>query len=133
MALHPLYLNIDAATSNQAIKDKAVEVARKLNALETVDYEAVMAAKTALIDEIIEAEGPNTFRSEGFAKFKAMSASWLPAYAAYLHLRKEYKTNDFNLWPAKFRAYTAVLPSLTLCLLLLGPTLTLTLTYTPNS
>lgn len=108
MALHPLYLSIDAATTDPKIKAKAAAEAAKLNALETVDYEAVMAIKTALIDEIIASEGPLTFRSEEFQKWKASASSWLPAYAAFLYLRKEYKTNDFSMWPAKYRVYSKV-------------------------
>lgn len=108
MALHPLYLNIDAATTDPKIKSKAAAEAAKLNALETVDYEAVMAIKTELIDEIIATEGPLTFRSDDFQKWKESSASWLPPYAAYLYLRKEYKTNDFSLWPSRYRVYSKV-------------------------
>ena len=48
-ALHPLYLNLDrlAGTENRALPEELGRSAQQLNALDTVDYEAVMKAKLA--------------------------------------------------------------------------------------
>jgi len=105
MALHPLYLSIEAAVSDPKLKAKAQAEAGKLNALSQVDYEAVMAVKDALIDEVIAAEGDKVLKSQAFTEWKAANA-WLPQYAAYLHLRKQFKTNDFTQWPAKYKNYS---------------------------
>ncbi len=107
-ALHPLYLNLEklASKANQrSLKSLAKEKAR-LNALDAVDYEAVMRAKLGFIKKIFPSQKRETFASEGYQQFFEQNKHWLVPYAAFSHLRDKYGTADFNQWP-KYRKYKA--------------------------
>ena len=104
-ALHPLYLNL-AAVAN--VKNKKLLAAleperRRLNALDTVDYEAVMKAKLGFLRQIFPSQKAATFRSRDYRKFFADNRHWLEPYAVFCHLRDKYGTPDFNQWPAHRR------------------------------
>jgi 4-alpha-glucanotransferase len=100
-ALHPLYLNL-AAVANQKNKKllKNLDPERlRLNALESVDYEAVMAAKLGFLKEIFPSQKAATFRSTEYKKFFAENESWLVPYAAFCFYRDQFGTADFAQWP----------------------------------
>lgn len=100
-ALHPLYLNL-AAVANAKNKKllAALEPERqRLNALETVDYEAVMAAKIGFLKKIFPSQKTTTFRAQAYKTFFAGNQHWLVPYAAFCHLRDKFGTADFSQWP----------------------------------
>jgi len=104
-ALHPLYLNL-AAVAGPKNKELLVTLEperRRLNALDTVDYEAVMKAKLGFIRQIFPSQKAATFRSRDYRKFFAENRHWLEPYAVFCYLRDRYGTPDFNRWPAHRR------------------------------
>ncbi|HEX4122572.1 MAG TPA: 4-alpha-glucanotransferase [Verrucomicrobiae bacterium] len=103
-ALHPLYLNLERLSANEYATLSAQR--QKLNALESVDYEAVMNAKLAFVRKIFPAQRQKTFESQEYRKFYAQNEHWLAPYAAFCFLRDKYGTPDFNQWP-DHRVYDA--------------------------
>lgn len=100
-ALHPIYLNLTAiANSKHQNLLKALEPEReRLNALDAVDYEAVMKVKLGFLRKIFALEKVATFRGKEYKKFFAENKHWLVPYAAFCHLRDKFGTTDFNRWP----------------------------------
>ena len=100
-ALHPLYLNLAAATSaKNRPRLAALEPERqRLNALDTVDYEAVMKAKLDFLREIFPSQKAATFRGAEYQKFFAENKHWLVPYAAFCFLRDQFGTVEFEKWP----------------------------------
>ena len=107
-ALHPLYLNLDrvAGKENRPLLKSLARQREQLNALETVDYEAVMKAKLAFVRKIFPAQREKTFASAEYRKFFAQNQHWLAPYAAFCFLRDKFGTADFNQWP-EHRVYDA--------------------------
>jgi 4-alpha-glucanotransferase len=104
-ALHPLYLNLAAVAhaGNRKLLAALEPERRRLNALDTVDYVAVMKAKFGFIRQIFPSQKAATFRSRDYRKFFADHRHWLEPYAVFCHLRDKYGTPDFNQWPAQRR------------------------------
>jgi 4-alpha-glucanotransferase len=99
-ALHPIYLNL-AAVANAKNRKLLVELEperRRLNALDAVDYEAVMKAKLEFLRKIFPSQSAETFRSAEYRKFFAENKDWLAPYAAFCFLRHKFGTADFNRW-----------------------------------
>ena len=100
-ALHPIYLNLAAVAG--AKKQKLLATLeperRRLNALETVDYEAVMSAKLGFLKTIFPLQKTATFRRRDYKVFFAENRHWLVPYAAFCFLRDKFGTADFNQWP----------------------------------
>jgi len=100
-ALHPIYLNL-AAVANTKNKPllKALEPERqRLNALDAVDYEAVMKVKLEFLKKIFPSQKTSTFRAKEYKKFFAENEHWLAPYAAFCFLRDKFGTVDFSQWP----------------------------------
>ncbi len=107
-ALHPIYLNLAAVANakNQKLL-KALEPEReRLNALETMDYEAVIKAKLEFLRRIFPSQKTATFGSREYKQFLAENEHWLVPYAAFCHLRDKFGTPDFSQWP-EHRRYDA--------------------------
>ena len=100
-ALHPLYLNLaDVANAKNRKLLQALEPERqRLNALDAVDYEAVLAAKLGFLRKIFPSQKATTLRSKDYQAFYAKNESWLLPYAVFSHLRDRFGTADFNQWP----------------------------------
>jgi 4-alpha-glucanotransferase len=107
-ALHPLYLNLDrlAGTGTRHLLKSLAGWREQINALATVDYEAVMKAKLAFAREIFPARREETFASAEYRKFFSQNKHWLAPYAAFCFLRDNFGTADFNQWP-EHRVYDA--------------------------
>ena len=107
-ALHPIYLNLErlAAGPNKLLLARLEPERTRLNALDTVDYEAVLKAKLGFIKQIFPSQKRQTFESGDYQRFFAANRRWLAPYAAFCHLRDTHGTSDFNRWPAcsQFRA-----------------------------
>ena len=107
-ALHPLYLNLAAVANakNRALLKSLEPERQRLNALEAVDYEAVMRVKLEFLRKIFPSQKTATFRSLEYKTFFAQNAHWLVPYAAFCVLRDKFGTADFNQWPA-YRQFDA--------------------------
>jgi 4-alpha-glucanotransferase len=100
-ALHPLYLNLAAvadAKNKKLLKPLEAE-RQRLNALEALDYEAVMRAKIGFLKQIFPLQKNATFASADYKKFFAENEHWLSPYAAFCFLRDKFGTSDFSQWP----------------------------------
>ena len=100
-ALHPIYLNLAAVADakNKPLLKKLELERQRLNALDAVDYEAVMKVKLAFLKKIFQSQKIATFREREFKKFFAENAHWLVPYAAFCFLRDKFGTADFSRWP----------------------------------
>jgi 4-alpha-glucanotransferase len=107
-ALHPLYLNLDrmAGATHRVLLASLADERKRLNALATVDYEAVMKAKLAFVRKIFPAQREKTFAGAEYQRFFAPNKHWLAPYAAFCFLRDKFGTADFNRWP-DHRVYSA--------------------------
>jgi 4-alpha-glucanotransferase len=101
LALHPQYLNLErvAGGENKKLLVGLEAERQRLNALEAVDYEGVMAAKMRFLRQIFPSQKENTFRSKEYKAFFKENETWLKGYAAFSHFRDEYETADFSKWP----------------------------------
>jgi 4-alpha-glucanotransferase len=100
-ALHPVYLNLAAVADdeNKKLLPPLEPERRRLNALETVDYEAVMKTKLEFLRKIFPSQKAATFRLAEYKKFFAENKHWLAPYAAFCRLRDKFGTSDFSRWP----------------------------------
>lgn len=107
-ALHPLYLNLDrlAEAGDLRCQKSLAKRREQLNALPTVDYEAVITAKLAFIREVFLSQREKTFAGADYQNFFAQNKHWLEPYAAFCFLRDKFGTADFNQWP-EHRSYNA--------------------------
>ena len=107
-ALHPLYLNLSQLiTGKKKSLPKSLEAERKrLNALDAVDYEAVMRAKLKFVRSIFPKRKTETFARPDYQEFFRQNQHWLAPYAAFSALRDKFGTADFNQWPTH-RVYRA--------------------------
>lgn len=99
-ALHPLYLRMDDLGYAMP-KDFLLDLAatrEKLNAFHTVQYEAVIKAKTRLTREIFNAHGAAIMDGEMFQSFLKANAEWVIPYALFCVKRDHFGTADFSRW-----------------------------------
>ncbi len=101
-ALHPLYLNLNRLIAGKRkILPKMLEAERKrLNALDAVDYEAVMRAKFKFVRDIFPKRRAETFANGRYQDFFRQNRRWLAPYAAFCALRDKFGTADFGQWSA---------------------------------
>ncbi len=100
-ALHPIYLNLAAVANakNQKLLEALEPERQRLNALDTVDYEAVMTGQTRFLQKIFPSQKAATFRAQEYQDFFAENQHWLVPYAAFCFLRDKFGTSDFSRWP----------------------------------
>jgi 4-alpha-glucanotransferase len=101
-ALHPIYLNLNrvATGRNKSLLKQLEPERRRLNALDTVDYEAVLKAKLDFVKRIFLSQKAKAFASKNYQRFFSQNRHWLVPYAAFCHWRDKYGTSDFSRWPA---------------------------------
>jgi 4-alpha-glucanotransferase len=99
-ALHPLYLNLAAVANarNRPLLEALEPERRRLNALDAVDYEAVMKIKLGFLQKIFSSQKTATFRVREYKTFFAEHRHWLVPYAAFCFLRDKFGTADFSQW-----------------------------------
>lgn len=99
-ALHPLYLRIDDLSYLMpATFEAELDSARdQLNALEQVDYEAVMRVKTKLTRQIFDKHSGEILASAAFSEFLEANGEWVIPYAVFCVKRDHYGTADFSQW-----------------------------------
>jgi 4-alpha-glucanotransferase len=100
-ALHPLYLNLNqiVAGRKKSLPENFESERKRLNALEAVDYEAVMNAKLKFVRKVFPAQKEETFAQPACQQFFEQNKHWLAPYAAFCFLRDKFGTADFNQWP----------------------------------
>jgi 4-alpha-glucanotransferase len=100
-ALHPVYLNLAAVANakNRALVEALEPERQRLNALDALDYEAVIKAKMDFLRQIFPSQKAATFRSQEYKTFFAENKHWLVPYAAFCHFRDKFHTSDFTQWP----------------------------------
>ncbi len=98
IALHPQYLSMrDVGRLKDDAKNRQyARKAKQLNALEQIDYEAVMELKMSYLRDIYKELG-NSKTSE-YKEFVAANEWWLRPYALYSCLRDKYSTPNFEEW-----------------------------------
>lgn len=106
-ALHPMYADLKQMG---ILKDKKKvsefdKRQKELNALSTIDYEAVNQIKWEYFHLIYEQEGETLLNSETFKSFFEHNKEWLQPYAVFSYLRDAYKTPNFRKWPDKYQKY----------------------------
>ena len=99
-ALHPLYLRIDDLNyaMSLAFREELSHERDLLNALEQVDYEAVMRVKSKLTRQIFEKHRSAIIGGAAFKKFLKENGEWVIPYAAFCVKRDHYGSADFSTW-----------------------------------
>ena len=99
-ALHPIYLRIDdlGYAMPVAFNKQLNAVRKRLNALDTVDYEEVMKVKGLLTREVFVKHGGKILSGGGFRDFLAENRDWVVPYAVFCVKRDELGTADFSEW-----------------------------------
>lgn len=100
-ALNPVYLSLEkmGTLKNKELQKRFSQKQKKLNALKTVDYEAVEHAKWEYFRLLYAQDGILTLTAPEFKRFFHRNSEWLVAYAAFSYLRDLYHTADFHTWP----------------------------------
>jgi 4-alpha-glucanotransferase len=100
--LHPLFLNLSkvAGDKNSAIIKSLKQKQKELNGLADVDYEEVMKYKFATIKRLYQDQKEEFSNDIKYFEFFDLNRHWLVPYAVFCYLRDEYKTADYNTWPA---------------------------------
>lgn len=99
-ALHPIYLRIDEMTLalTAAQLKKVAALRTQLNALPAVDYEAVMAAKSEITQEIYQKNQASLLARIDFQTFYQENQDWVIDYAVFCTKRDQFYTADFSQW-----------------------------------
>jgi 4-alpha-glucanotransferase len=100
-ALHPMFCNPDAIAELQD-PETLLELrneGKRLNALESVDYEAVMALKSRWFKLLYDQEKERFLSDPDFLAFFERNEDWLRDYAAFSTLRDRYRNPNFRQWP----------------------------------
>ncbi len=102
-ALHPLYLNVSKLADTKESKliiEENEKTRLRLNALDAVDYDAVMNAKWAIIRNIFNLQKGDVFKSKAYKEYFEINKHWLVPYACFCYLRDTNGTAEFGNWPS---------------------------------
>jgi 4-alpha-glucanotransferase len=107
-ALNPIYLNLEqvAGKAHAALVKPLAALRKQLNALEAVDYEAVLTQKWKTIGQLYAAMKADFAADAGFQAYFSDNAHWLRPYAAFCFLKEKNGTTDFGTW-STHRVYDA--------------------------
>ncbi|MDR0537293.1 MAG: 4-alpha-glucanotransferase [Tannerellaceae bacterium] len=108
-ALHPIYICLHRMGTMKDEKQRIFfeEKRQALNALDEMDYEAVIRWKTEYCRSFFQQEGKQWLEKESFHSFLDENGEWLKPYAAYSWLRDKYQTADASCWE-NFAVYDKV-------------------------
>lgn len=98
-ALHPLYIHLEAIDDlSQYEWYNTYETERNmLNALEAVDFEAVLALKMDILQKIYKRNGSKILKTKELKEFVDQN-DWIKAYSVFCHLRDTNNTPEFAKW-----------------------------------
>ncbi|WP_333801505.1 4-alpha-glucanotransferase [Phnomibacter sp.] len=99
-ALHPQYINLEkvAGKKHAALLKGLDEAKARLNALEDVDYEALMQLKWQYLKALYEAQKDSWQKDAAYQEYFEQNKHWLEPYAAFCYLRDKYNTTEFHTW-----------------------------------
>jgi 4-alpha-glucanotransferase len=99
-ALHPIYLNLPAmgTLKDPSLMKEFEQQGAKLNALDKIDFEAVMKVKSAYFKKLYDQEKDIFLSDPGFKSYYEDNKDWLVPYAAFCRIRDQYQTPNFNEW-----------------------------------
>lgn len=99
-ALHPMYVDIRQlpVPKDKNFLSSYRKKRKQLNALPTVDYEAVNQLKRTYLKKVYEAYGEATFAEKAYEKFFAENKDWLVPYAVFCFLREKYGSPYTKDW-----------------------------------
>ncbi len=99
-AFHPMYIDLRQVgeLKNTKLNNRFKKLQNKLNALDSIDYEAVNKAKREYLRCSYDESGLKILSSLKFKEFFKRNQSWLVPYAAFSYLRDKYATADFKRW-----------------------------------
>lgn len=99
-ALHPLYLRIDDLDyAMPAGFRRELDAARdRLNALDQVDYEAVMRVKSKLTRQVFDKHRGMIVSGAAFSEFLETNGDWVIPYAVFCVKRDCFGSADFTCW-----------------------------------
>jgi 4-alpha-glucanotransferase len=107
-ALHPVYMNVVqlAGKKNAAVLKPYLKKQKALNALDAVDYEAVLQLKWDVIRQVYDLDKAAWLQDKDWQAYYQSNKHWLDSYAVFCWLRDTNGTPDFTLWP-KYSTYKA--------------------------
>lgn len=99
-ALHPIYLNVEqlAGKKHTAVLKPFLKKQKALNALEAVDYEAVMQTKWDIVRQLYDLQKAEWAKDPDYQDYYAANKHWLAPYAVFCWLRDANGTSDFSQW-----------------------------------
>lgn len=99
-ALHPLYLNVEkvAGEKHAALLKPHQKKQKALNALEAVDYEAVLQTKWDILRQLYDLQKADWAADPAYQAYFEENRHWLAPYAAFCCLRDLHGTSDFAQW-----------------------------------
>ncbi|HRI59506.1 MAG TPA: 4-alpha-glucanotransferase [Saprospiraceae bacterium] len=99
-ALHPIFLNTEQLAGKQhaEVLKPFLNKQKELNALEAVDYEAVLQIKWDIIRRLYDLLKADWLHNKAWLEYYASNKHWLAPYAAFCWLRDMNGTADAGLW-----------------------------------
>lgn len=97
-ALHPIYFDPQTIRDSGIYRKYEAE-GRRLNELDSLDYEAVYRLKTFLLRDLYAERGASVRRTSAFRTFCRDNSHWLEAYTDFCAMRDHFHTADFRQWP----------------------------------
>jgi len=107
-ALHPIYLNMVqmAGKKHSSVLKPYQKQQKTLNALEAVDYEAVLQLKWNIIRQLYDLLKADWLQDKDWKLYYEQNKHWLDPYAVFCWLRDTNGTSDVHLWP-EYATYQA--------------------------
>lgn len=98
-ALHPVYLGFaEFPLKNKRKQNSYLREAKKINALQYIDYEKVLDLKFRYCRDLFDQDSEEVFNSESYRSFYEKNSHWLFPYSCYCYLRDLNHTAMFSKW-----------------------------------
>lgn len=99
-ALHPIYVNLEQLAGKQhaALLKQYLKAQKALNALEAVDYEAVLQLKWDVLRQLYDLQKADWVKDKDYQTYYESNKHWLAPYAVFCWLRDANSTSDFGQW-----------------------------------